>query len=375
MRVAVVTESFLPQVNGVTNSVLRLLEFFDAYGHQAIVIAPESTQPIDSYLGFQVRRTPSLNFRKLIPIAIPNFTIRHFLEGFQPDIIHLASPTILGSYVLNVAEELNMPSISIYQTDVGGFARHYGLKLGSESLQRGLVRIHNKSTRTLAPSSSAAQDLINLGATNVHVLPRGVDLNRFNPAHRSEQLRLKWSDRGRKRIVGYMGRVANEKSIEDLSILNDDQQIQIVIIGDGPAKKKIQNALPGAIFLGQLSGNELAENLASFDIFVHTGRHETFCQSIQEALASGIPVVGPSTGGPLDLIIEGVNGHFFRPGNREELKAAVYSILEGEIDQYEFAARESVITRDWDSINRRLYEHYIEVLRIHQKNIEAQVVA
>ena len=188
-------------------------------------------------------------------------------------------------------------------------------------------------------------------------------------------LRSQWSDQGRKRIVGYMGRIANEKSIEDLSILNDDQQIQIVIIGDGPAKKKIQNALPGAIFLGQLSGNELAENLASFDIFVHTGRHETFCQSIQEALASGIPVVGPSTGGPLDLIIEGVNGHFFRPGNREELKAAVYSILEGELDQYEFAARESVLTRDWDSINRRLYEHYIEVLRTHQKNMDAQVVA
>jgi phosphatidylinositol alpha 1,6-mannosyltransferase len=368
MRIAIVTESFLPNINGVTNSVLRLLEFCDAYGHEAIVIAPESGKPISEYMGFQVKRTPSLNFKRLIPIGFPNFSIRHYLEGFQPDVIHLASPTFLGSYLNNVAQQLKIPTISIYQTDLGGFARHYGLSIGSELLQNRLARIHSNTNRTLVPSTWAKEELEKRGTRNVHVLPRGVDLIRFHPNKRDASLRNSWSDDGRKKIVGYMGRVANEKSIDDLSIFNSDKDIQVVIVGDGPAMKKIRRAIPHAIYTGMKTGDELAIHLASLDIFVHTGRHETFCQSIQEALASGVPAVAPASGGPVDLIQPLRNGALFEPGNRQSLKATIYGLLESDLGEYEFSARESVLGRSWDQINRRLYEHYLDVIEL-EKNM------
>ena len=375
MRIAIITESFLPNVNGVTNSILRLLEFCDAYGHEAMVIAPESGAPIDSYLGFKVKYVPSVNIKKIIPIGIPNFSIRHFLEGFNPEIIHLASPTILGAYMINVGQELGIPTLSMYQTDLSGFARHYGLTLGNLTLQKRIARIHENSNRTLVPSRSAASDLKKYGVSNVFVLPRGVDLQLFSPIRRDEALRNVWRNGRPKYLVGYMGRIANEKSIEDLSVLNDDNRIQLVIIGDGPARERIKRILPNAIFQGHLSGEDLATKIASLDIFVHTGRHETFCQSLQEALASGIPAVAPASGGPLDLIQHGFNGQFFTPGHNREMKKAVYSILEGDLESYEFAARESVISRDWDSINKRLFNHYHELINTRKIRRERTVGA
>ena len=137
MKIAVVTESFLPTINGVTNSVLRILEFFDAYGHEAIVIAPESNSGPDDYLGFKVKRVPSISMKRLIPIAIPKRAIRHFIDGFSPDVIHLASPAILGTYVNNVSKE----------PTVGHVQRQGSVKY--------LVRMsqYNLSTAAAAPAS------------------------------------------------------------------------------------------------------------------------------------------------------------------------------------------------------------------------------
>ena len=169
MRIAVVTEAFLPQVNGVTNSVLRLLEFCKAQGHDVLIIAPESEGAPSEYLGYKIKHVPSISMKKLIPMAVPKKYLEPLLEGFAPDVIHLASPIFLGHYVARIARKAGIPTVSVYQTDIAGFARHYGLTIAHNTLKKWVSRIHQASDITLAPSKWACRDLEQSGVKNVRL--------------------------------------------------------------------------------------------------------------------------------------------------------------------------------------------------------------
>ena len=363
MRIAIVTEAFLPQVNGVTNSVLRLLEYSKSQGHDVLIIAPESEGAPSHYLGYKIKHVPSISMKKLIPVGVPSKFLEPLLEGFAPDVIHLASPIFLGHYVTKIAKRLGIPTVSVYQTDIAGFARHYGLTIAHSSLWRWISKIHQNSNMTLAPSQWSCRELENNGVENVRLWKRGVNLENFQPSRRDEELRAELSEHGRKTIIGYVGRLANEKRIDDLAILDAQPDMQVVIIGVGPAEAKFKKSLPNALFVGYQSGVELARYVASFDLFVHTGKHETFCQSIQEALASGVPVIGPNSGGPVDLIDHGVTGLLIDTAKPMELLAAV-ELLRGsnEYRAMRIAAREAVKHRTWDYINSQLMEHYLDAI-------------
>ena len=363
MRIAVVTEAFLPQVNGVTNSVLRLLEFCKAQGHDVLIIAPESEGAPSEYLGYKIKHVPSISMKKLIPMAVPKKYLEPLLEGFAPDVIHLASPIFLGHYVARIARKAGIPTVSVYQTDIAGFARHYGLTIAHNTLKKWVSRIHQASDITLAPSKWACRDLEQSGVKNVRLWKRGVDLVNFTPARRDESLRSNIAGSKEKLIVGYVGRIANEKRIDDLKILDQQGDIQLVIVGDGPAAPRIKRELPGARFVGYQSGTELARYVASFDIFVHTGKHETFCQGIQEALASGVPVIGPDTGGPVDLIEHGITGLLIDTADAHQLLEAVATLRNhSSFDLMQLAARKSVEHRTWDYINSQLISHYQDAI-------------
>jgi len=163
MKVAIVTESFLPQVNGVTNSVLRVIEHLNSLGHQAMVIAPESEGGITEYQGVRIKRVPAIPLNSIVkiglPVAVPSRKLEYLLDGFAPDVVHLASPFALGAYAAKVARKLHIPTLSIYQTDIAGFARHYRLNVAHGTLQKIVGKIHSHTDRTLAPSSSACADL------------------------------------------------------------------------------------------------------------------------------------------------------------------------------------------------------------------------
>jgi phosphatidylinositol alpha 1,6-mannosyltransferase len=363
LRIAVVTEAFLPQVNGVTNSVLRLLEYCKANGHEVLIIAPESEGAPTRYLDYKIKHVPSISMKKLIPMGVPRKYLEPLLEGFAPDVIHLASPIFLGHYVARIAKKMNIPTVSVYQTDIAGFARHYGLTIAHSTLKRWVSRIHQASDITLAPSKWACRDLEQSGVKNVRLWKRGVDLINFTPSRRDESLRANLSGKKDKFIVGYVGRLANEKRIDDLAVLDGMEDIQLVIVGDGPAAPKLKKALPSARFVGYQSGTELARYVASFDIFVHTGKHETFCQGIQEALASGVPVIGPDTGGPVDLIDHGVTGLLIDTANQHELLEAVETLRShASLDLMQIAARKSVEHRTWDYINSQVIDHYKDAI-------------
>lgn len=371
MRIAIVTEAFLPQVNGVTNSVLRLLEYCKGQGHEVLVIAPESEGAPNHYLGYKIKHVPSISMKKLIPVGVPSRALEPLLEGFAPNVIHLASPIFLGHYVTKIAKRMGIPTVSVYQTDIAGFARHYGLTIAHSSLWRWIARIHQNSDMTLAPSQWSCRELEDNGVKNVRLWKRGVNLENFQPSRRDEELRASLSDHGHKTIVGYVGRLANEKRIDDLAILDSQSDIQIVIVGVGPAESKLRKALPHARFVGYQSGLELARYVASFDLFVHTGKHETFCQSIQEALASGVPVIGPNSGGPVDLIEHGKTGLLIDTAKPLELLAAVEILRSSQsFAQMRRNAREAVKHRTWDYINTQLMNHYSDAIALPEAKSE-----
>jgi phosphatidylinositol alpha 1,6-mannosyltransferase len=376
MRVAIVTESFLPHVNGVTNSVLRILEYLQSANHQALVIAPSAEDMPTSYAGHPVRSTTALALQNILPVGmpmgLPQKRLEHLIDGFAPDVIHLASPFALGNYAAKIGKKLGIPTLSVYQTDLGGFAKQYGFGGAEKSLQKILYRIHAQTDRTLAPSTSACLDLHLADVPNVYLWRRGVNGELFNPSKRNRQLRDQWRNLDQnKLIVGFVGRLAQEKRVSDLAAIASDPNLQLVIVGEGPHRKKLEQQLPNAIFLGFKSGEELAEIYASVDLFIHPGPRETFCQAVQEALASGIPCVVPTTGGPADLVTNGRTGYVVNTSDENELRKII-QLHHARLDrkQMRIAARDSVSSRTWSSINKELINHYQEL--INNKSITEQ---
>lgn len=363
LRIAVVAESFLPQINGVTNSVLRILDFFKLNGHEAIIIAPESVGGPSEYAGFEILRVPAINVKGLIPIALPQQFAKARVLDFNPDIIHLASPAILGNYVARFAKKNEIPALSVYQTDLAGFANHYGFQIANSTLNKFVGRVHSNSDRTLAPSTSACDYLNELGVQDVELWRRGVDSERFSPEKRDEELRKELlGNRPDRTLIGYVGRLAHEKRLEDLISLDEQDDVQLVIVGDGPTRARLERKLPNAIFTGFKNGEDLSRMYASLDIFIHTGQDETFCQSIQEALASGVPIIAPNSGGPIDLVENGKTGYLINTGNPKEIKRVVKLIQEGDVANWREATRESVVNRTWKSINQELISHYLDLI-------------
>ena len=367
MRVAIVAESFLPEVNGVSNSVIRVLEHLRRTGHEALVIAPD-TPPGQAradriYDGIRVHRVPSRMFPKVttLPLGVPTPRLVKVLRGFDPHVIHLASPALLGYGGVRAARWLGVPTVAVYQTDVPGFAASYGIPMTARAAWAWFRHLHTLADRTLAPSSVTMESLVAHRFPRVHRWARGVDVLRFAPSARNEALRRQWSPQG-KPVVGFVGRLAPEKHVERLVGLAANDAVQLVIVGDGVDRIKLQSAMPTAVFTGALYGDELAAAYASMDVFVHPGEHETFCQVVQEALASGLPVIAPDAGGPRDLVTPWRTGLLLAVNEFESRLPDAVAHLIAERPRYTLAARRSVVGRSWPVICDELLGHYEAVL-------------
>lgn len=359
LRIAIVAECFLPMVNGVTNSVLRVSEHMRQRGHEVVVVAPEPGT--SEHGGVEVRRVRSLPVPGYSGLRVGSSSreVRRILEEIRPDVVHLAAPTILGWNALKAAGELDLPTVAIYQTDLAGFASRYHAGFASRAIWRHLAKVHRRADVTLAPSTAAVWDLRHRRVDNVKRWMRGVDLERFHPSHRSPDIRRQLAPSGEV-IIGYVGRLAREKQVERLGEICSLPGVRVVIVGDGPHRKILERRLPGAQFVGFKSGDELARHYASLDIFVHTGTDETFCQAVQEALASGVPVVAPAAGGPMDLVLHGQNGYLWSTSSSTSLLGAVDELVHNEIKRMRFAeaARASVEGRSWATVMDELEGHY-----------------
>ncbi|MGW4888820.1 glycosyltransferase family 4 protein [Streptomyces murinus] len=366
MRVVIVTESFPPDVNGVAHCALQTARHLVDRGHHPLVVAPApapGTGP-DTDAPCPVVRISSLPLPGYpqVRVALPSRRLAAALATHRPDVVHLASPFVLGARGMAAAARLGLPAVAVYQTDLAGYARTY-MGAGEAAAWRRIRSVHAAADRTLAPSSAALGDLETHGVPRVQLWPRGVDTVRFRPDRRDEELRRELAPNG-ELIVGYVGRLAPEKHVELLTGVCALDGVRLVVVGDGPSHAHLTEALPGAVFLGRRTGDDLARIFASLDVFAHTGPFETFCQTVQEAMASGVPVVAPAVGGPLDLVDHGRTGLLVPPRDAEAVQGAVRALAEDPARRIAFgaAARTLVEGRTWAAVGDRLIGHYEDVL-------------
>lgn len=377
LRVAVVTESFLPSLNGVTNSVVRVLESLREQGHDAIVLAPTSNS--HEFLGFKVIQI-SRFYVKQFAVALPHLRLEKILREFNPNVIHVAAPFAFGRQAISVAHRLGVPAIAIYQTDIAGYAQRYGVPWLRPVIDRLIGAIHRRATVNLAPTSEGADYLRAIGAKGVAVWGRGVDLENYHPLRRD----LVGNSGYRKAlgapghlIIGFVGRLAAEKQVDRLAELFGIPNVSFLIVGDGPERKNLEKlfAYQKVKFTGKLVGPDLANAYATMDIFVHCGTEETFGQTIQEAQASGLPVVAPARGGPRFLIQSGKSGILVNPDEENAYRNAVQQLIDNPDLRRVIGskARSAVSNKSWAANNSQLFEHYQNAIEIKGSTVGDKV--
>lgn len=375
MRIAIIAESFLPQMNGVVRMQLELLAYLRAHGHAAIVFAP-GDGPTEA-LGFPVTRVPGLPFPPYPEVILAPFSLRMYrdLKTWRPDIIHLASPFLLGMQGVVVGRLLGVPVAAHFQTDVPQYAHAYHLGALAELAVRYLVTLHGRCALNYAPTPTIARRLASWGIEGVRVSGRGVDTRLFHPGRRSPALRRRYHVDDRDVLLLYVGRVSAEKNLGLLAATAAAlPRCRLLIVGDGPERASLEAQMPSNVtFTGPLHGDALAAHYAAADLFVFPSLTETFGQVVQEAMAAGLPVVGMRAGGVQDIIQHGATGLLCDPGDDDAWLGAVRSLIEHDHARALMArnARAFAETRQWGALFDQVVSQYAAVVRGGDRDVPA----
>lgn len=334
LRIALVTETYPPEVNGVAMTWGNLVQGLLQRGHQVQIVRPRQTdedtasaQPGSEQVlakGIPIPNYPDLRFGLLAE--------KHLMQLWRqrrPDVVHVVTEGPLGWRAISAARKLQLPVTSSFHTNFHQYSGHYGMGLLKLSIEAYLRKFHNRTLVTLAPTHDVVQSLQRRGYRNVSVLSRGVALEQFSPARRSRALRRTWGAADADVMVLYVGRLAKEKNVG--VVLNAYAAIQarlptakLVIVGDGPLRKPLADACPPALFTGVKTGQDLAACYASSDLFLFPSLTETFGNVVPEALASGLAVVSFACAAAANLITHERNGVLVAPGDeRAFINAAV----------------------------------------------------
>jgi glycosyltransferase involved in cell wall biosynthesis len=314
MRVAIITENFLPKLDGVTRTLARLLEHLETTGHQALLLGPEAG--MERYAGAEVIGTGGIPLFFYPELKINFFRPLFFrrLHEFRPDIMHIVDPVMFGPTGLAAARLLDIPIVSSYHTNLAAYCAHFGFEFFTRPMWLYNRFIHNQCALTFCPSPSTATMLQAQGFERLCIWTRGVDTTLFHASRRSLALRDKWlgtrtdlEETEQPVILLYVGRISWEKNLHLLIQAYrgmDHQHCHLVMVGNGPAFAEVQSQLQGlpVTFTGYLTGKDLAAAYASADIFAFPSYTETFGQVVLEAMASGLPVVGLEAEGVCDLV-------------------------------------------------------------------------
>lgn len=388
LRVAIITENFLPKLDGVTRTLARLLEHLQVQGHHALLLGPDAG--MGEYAGAELVGTaglplpfyPELKFNFFRPLFLRR------LSEFKPDIIHLVDPVILGATGIAAARFFNKPLVSSYHTNLAAYCEHFGFGLLTRPMWLYNRFVHNQCSLTFCPSPSTAAMLRLQGFEHLRIWPRGVDNTLFWPLRRDEALRARWlasrEEPQDKAILLYVGRVSWEKNLRLLIQAYrrmDHARCHLVIVGDGPAYAEVQQELADLpiTFTGYLRGHELATVYASADVFAFPSYTETFGQVVLEAMASGLPVVGLLSEGVCDLVEDGVTGlllNAHRLSEEEQIegyKERLLRLVDAQQMRREMsrAALESARRHTWPEAMECLVRGYHEVIEAHQPLVAA----
>lgn len=307
LRVAFVTETYPPEVNGVATTTQQFVEGLRGRGHDVALIRPRQAADAPT-AGPRAPQPPGALRQHLLPgLAIPRYpqlrmglpAVGRLLRLWQhqrPDVVHVATEGPLGWSALRAARRLGLPVSADFRTNFSAYSAHYGIGWLQRPITAYLRGFHNACGCTLVPTEALRQQLALQGFERLHVVPRGVDTQRFAPAHRSDALRATWGAGPDDLVLGCVGRLAAEKNLGvALQAYEQIRRLQprarLVLVGDGPQQAALQAACPTAVMAGVQRGAALAAHYASFDLFLFPSQTETFGNATLEALASGLPIV------------------------------------------------------------------------------------
>lgn len=371
LRVAIVTETFLPKIDGIVTRLCHTIRNLRSFGHSVLVVAPQGVQ---EYEGVPVHGVPGIPFPIYpeLKLALPRPSIMAALEDFAPDIIHAVNPAVLGVSAFFFSSRQRVPLIVSYHTHLPKYLTYY--RLGSlEGLLWWCMREgYNRADLRLATSHAMQGELEAQGIRRVHLWRRGVDTELFHPSRRSQAMRERLTQgHPEEKLLLYIGRLSAEKEVERCrDVLEALPGVRLAMVGDGPHREKLEQYFAGypAYFAGFLKGEELAAAYASGDAFLLPSKTETLGLVLLEAMAAGCPVVTPKAGGTADIVQDGVTGHLYDPASERGAVEAIGKLL-FDTEHHARLSRQARLDAEqwgWAAATRQLEGYYREVLAKEQ---------
>ena len=376
LRIAVVTETWPPEVNGVAMTLAKLVQGLSHRNHDVQLIRPRQTKTdspmsdasLEEVLmrGMPIPRYPELKLglpsKKTL---VKTWTLR------RPDVVHIATEGPLGWSALQAAKVLKLPVTSDFRTNFQSYSKHYGVGWLRKPIVAYLRKFHNATACTMVPTRELMRTLSQNGFANLKVVSRGVDTKLFNIAKRDTRLRSSWGATDDTKVLISVGRMAPEKNLDQVlktydALKSTGQAFKLVMVGDGPLKEQFQKRYPEIIFPGMLSQTNLAAYYASSDLFIFPSQTETFGNVTLEALASGIPVLAFDCAAARDWVQTGVNGWLVAENNPEGFAAQAVTIFNSKdlLDQITQSTRQQVVHLDWDQIAEQVESVFWDAIRI-----------
>lgn len=367
MRIAFVTETFLPQTNGVVARLCASIKWLHEQGHAVLVIAPD--MHIKEYAGVPIDGVPTHKFF-LYPtmlVSLPSQRVGRSIREFKPDIVHVVNPAILGVAGIYYSTLWRLPLTASFHTNIPQYAALYHIPFLESSLWRYFRALHNQARLNLCTSESTRKELVQRRFRNVQLWRRGVAVDKFGPLFFNPEMRQRLtSGHSENTLLLYVGRLAAEKQIERLHyLLSTTSNLSLAIVGDGPNRAHLERCFCGTntVFTGFLHGADLAACYASSDIFIFPSTTETLGLVILEAMVSGLPVVAADSGPTREQITDGVNGLLYQPSNPDSLRQALLALenkdLRKRLSLNAFVQGQSF---DWSKQSLQLLNYYQDVI-------------
>jgi glycosyltransferase involved in cell wall biosynthesis len=372
MRIALFTETFLPKVDGIVTRLCHTITHLQANGHQVLIFAPEGgireyqQAKVFGVSGFPLPLYPELK------LALPRPAIGVALVEFQPDLIHIVNPAVLGLAGLYYSKTLKIPLVASYHTHLPQYLKYYGLGMLEGVLWELLKAGHNQACLNLCTSTAMVEELASRGIQRLALWQRGVDIETFQPSLRSQAMRSRLTQgHPDSPLLLYVGRLSAEKEIDQIKpILKAMPSARLALVGDGPYRSDLEKhfADTQTCFAGYMTGGELGAAFASADAFIFPSRTETLGLVLLEAMAAGCPVVAARSGGIPDIVQDGVNGFLFDPQDPQGAIAATEQLLanptQGETLRQN--ARREAERWGWAAATQQLQTYYQSVLASSQ---------
>lgn len=376
LTVALVTETYPPEINGVALTLSRLVAGLRSRGHRVQLIRPRQSRTD--------RAAAETDFEEILTAGMPipgyrglhfglaaRGSLRRLWQPSPPSIVHVATEGPLGASAVAAARDLALPVSSGYHTNFEAYSRHYRLGWLRGAVASHLRRFHNRTHLTLVPTEELAQALRADGYRNVGILARGVDMRLFSPLRRSEALREQWGAGPQTLVVAYVGRLAAEKNLDLVTvgyeaIARVHGDTRMLFVGDGPSRTRLEARHRHFMFAGMRSGEDLAAHYASADIFLFPSLTETFGNVVPEAMASGLAVVAYDCAAASDLVKDRANGRKVTPGDADAFVAAAAELATEprQLAAIRARAAPSVARLDWECIHDRFASALLELAHV-----------